>query len=121
MGLGENGQGSITKRYAYEILKGEKSSQLSFKEFYSEEFRTLYDTWGARAYLYSGAGENTWQPVRKLILQDNSLYLNPQAFKDIGGVYLFSRIEIDNSGELGLKLVGEFSTDSSPYTIYVYE
>ncbi|MGN0305368.1 MAG: DUF6044 family protein [Lachnospiraceae bacterium] len=169
--------------HAYEILKGEKSSQLSFKEFYSEElfneikeaidyqgewaaaygmhpavleyngiatldgylgmysqeykerfreviapalekseeFRTLYDTWGARAYLYSGAGENTWQPVRKLILQDNSLYLNPQAFKDIGGVYLFSRIEIDNSGELGLKLVGEFSTDSSPYTIYVYE
>ncbi len=87
----------------------------------AEEFRNLYDTWGARAYLYSGAGENTYQPQRQLELQDENLYMNAEAFRALGGKYLFSRILVANAGELGINLVGEFSDESSPYTIYVYK
>ena len=87
----------------------------------SEEFAVLYDTWGARAYLYSGAGENTYQPLRDLKLQDNSLHMNIKAFKELGGSYIFSRIKLENSAELGLDLAGEFEGEDSPYTIYVYE
>ncbi len=168
--------------HAYELIKREKSSQLSFREFYSEElfdeikeaidyqgewaaayglhpavleyngiatldgylgmysqeykerfreviapalerseeFRSLYDTWGARAYLYSGSGENTWQPVRNLELQDHNLYIDPQAFEALGGVYIFSRIELENNEALGLRLIGEFGKETSFYPIYVY-
>ena len=168
--------------HAYELLKGEKSSRLSFEEFYSEdffneikaeldyqgewavaygmhpavlqyngiatldgylgmysqeykesfrrviapaleraeEFENLYDTWGARAYLYSGAGENTYQPVRNLTLTDHNLYIDTQALKDLGGTYIFSRIQVENADDLGLRLIKEFVGETSPYTIYVY-
>ncbi|MGN0307271.1 MAG: DUF6044 family protein [Lachnospiraceae bacterium] len=168
--------------HAYELLKKEKSSQLSFGEFYSEdlfeqikdeidyqgewaaaygmhpavlqyngiatldgylgmysqeykesfrrviepalekseEFAALYDTWGARAYLYSGNGENTYQPVRNLTLEDDKLYMDSQAFKELGGTYIFSRIEVENADELRLRLKGAYSHEASPYTIYVY-
>ena len=168
--------------HAYELLKKEKSSQLSFGEFYSEdlfeqikeeidyqgewaaaygmhpavlqyngiatldgylgmysqeykesfrrviepalekseEFAALYDTWGARAYLYSGNGENTYQPVRNLTLEDHKLYMDSPAFKELGGTYIFSRIEVENADELGLRLKGVYSHEASPYRIYVY-
>ena len=168
--------------HAYEILKKQESSQLSFKEFYSEdlfeqikeeldyrgewaaaygmhpavlqyngiatldgylgmysqeykesfrkviapalekapEFKMLYDTWGARAYLYSGSGENTYQAVRNLKLQDHNLYADIQALKELGGTYIFSRIELENAEELELTLMEVFQKETSPYTIYVY-
>lgn len=168
--------------HAYEILKGQESSQLSFGEFYSEElfsdikdsigyegewsvaygmhpgvlqyngiatldgylgmysqeykenfrkviapaldraeeFRNTYDGWAARAYVYSGAGENTYEPVRNQVLSDHNLYLDPKAFKELGGVYIFSRIAFENAGDLGLELEGEFRKETSPYVIYVY-
>ncbi len=86
----------------------------------SEEFRNTFDNWGARAYLYSGAGENTYEPVRVQQLKDRKLYLDTDAFRALGGVYIFSRVELENSRELGLKLKGEFRHENSPYVIYVY-
>lgn len=87
----------------------------------SEEFRNTFDSWGARAYLYSGGGENTYEPVRVQELQDRRLYLDTEAFKDLGGVYIFSRVELTGIDELGLKLTGEFGHETSPYVIYVYQ
>lgn len=87
----------------------------------SEEFKAYFDDWGARAYLYSGSGENTFQPLRELTVSDHSLYMNTEAFKKLGGTYLFSRIELDNSVEQKLILIGTYTDESSPYTIYVYQ
>lgn len=169
--------------HAYEILKGVPSTQLSFKEFYSEElfasikeeigyegewsaaygmhpavlqyngiatldgylglyseeykqqfgkliapalegseefYHTFWDS-GIRAYLYSGAGENTYQPLKQLNISDTKLYLNAEVFREMEGSYIFSRIAISNAEELGLKLKGEYTHPSSPYTIYIYE
>jgi len=83
--------------------------------------RIYFDNWGARAYLFSGADESTYAPYRDLGLTDNSLQIDTEAYKAIGGQYIFSRIELSNSEELGLVLKGVYSQDSSPYTIYLYE
>ena len=169
--------------HAYELLKGKESSQLSFREFYSEElfdeikkdlnyegewaaaygmhpavlqyngiatldgylglyseeykqqfhsliapalaqseeFRIGFEDWGARAYLYSGAGENTYIATRELNLFDDKLYIDGDVFRQMEGTYIFSRIAISNAQELGLRLKGEYRNDTSPYTIYVYE
>ncbi len=168
--------------HAYEILKGTPSTQLSFKEFYSEELfesikeeigydgewaaaygmhpavlqyngiatldgylglyseeykqqfgkliapaleesEEFYNTFwnsGIRAYLYSGAGENTYQPLKQLSISDTKLYIDGDAFREMGGSYIFSRIEISNVDELGLELFGEYTQETSPYVIYVY-
>lgn len=87
----------------------------------SEEFKTYFDDWGARAYLFSGAGENTYQPARNLVLNITKLYIDTDAFKKLNGKYIFSRIEISNADELNLECRGIFSKSTSPYTIYVYE
>ena len=87
----------------------------------AEGNRVYFDDWGARAYLFSGADENTYAPYRDLGLSDNSLQIDTKAYKDIGGQYIFSRIELSNREELGLVLKGVYSHDLSPYTIYLYE
>ena len=87
----------------------------------SEEFRTTFWESGIRAYLYSGAGENTYQPLKELTLSDDKLYIDGNVFREMGGKYIFSRIEISNAEELGLVLKGEYTHESSSYIIYVYE
>ena len=87
----------------------------------AEGNRVYFDDWGARAYLFSGSDESSYVPYRELELTDFSLQIDPEAYKEIGGRYIFSRIEISNREELGLVLKGVYSQDSSPYTIYLYE
>lgn len=86
----------------------------------SEEFRNTFRNSGIRAYIYSGAGENTYQPLKELRITDRKLYLDGDVFRQMGGTYIFSRIAISNEKELGLKLYGEYTHETSPYVIYVY-
>lgn len=83
--------------------------------------KSYFDDWGARAYLYSASGENTYVPYRDLELSDESLAIDPQAFLALKGRYIFSRVKISNQEELGLELKGTYSNDTSPYVIYLYE
>ncbi|MFI3215128.1 MAG: DUF6044 family protein, partial [Eubacteriales bacterium] len=88
----------------------------------SEEFRLYFDDWGARAYIYSGAGENTYNPLRNLDVGDTNLYIDVDAFTNLGGTYIFSRIELSNATDLGLELVKAYENrEVSPYIIYVYQ
>ncbi|MCM1127077.1 MAG: DUF6044 family protein [Lachnospiraceae bacterium] len=86
-----------------------------------ESFRVYYDEWGARAYLFAGVDENVYQPVRNLEISDHNLYIDSEALAEIGGKYIFSRLEIDNADELELSLRGVYTQEDSPYTIYLYE
>lgn len=85
-----------------------------------EEWRLYFDDWGARAYIFSGDGTNTWDPVRWLSVPDTKLYIDGRAFQNLGGVYVFSRIEISNVKEAGLVPAGVYTAGDSPYTIYLY-
>lgn len=87
----------------------------------NEWARENYDEWGARAYLYSTTGENVCLPYRTVEVSDDSLPIDTEAFGALDGKYVFSRIEINNRDELGLKLKGTYSNETSPYVIYLYE
>ncbi len=86
-----------------------------------ESFRIYYDDWGARAYLFAGVDENVYEPVRNLNISDTNLYIDGDAFREMGGKYIFSRLEISNAEELKLHLEGTYTDASSPYAIYLYE
>lgn len=86
----------------------------------SEAARVYYDEWGGRAYIFSGTDESIWSPVKTMQVTDYELSINTDAFRQMNGTYIFSRIPISNAVSLGLSLCGEFSAASSPYTIWVY-
>lgn len=85
------------------------------------ETREYFDSWGARAYLYSGTDASIVAAVRDYQVTDHDIYLDIDAFKAIGGRYIFSRIELTNAAEAGLSLAGVYTDESSPYTLYVYQ
>ncbi len=84
------------------------------------ESREYFDTWGARAYLYSGSELSIVAAVRDYQVADHDIYVDVEAFKALGGEYIFSRIELSNGEAVGLDLTGTYREENSPYTLYVY-
>ncbi|MBQ8597596.1 MAG: hypothetical protein IJ409_07410 [Lachnospiraceae bacterium] len=85
------------------------------------ESKEYYDTWGARAYLYSGTDLSIVSGSRTYNVTDRDIYIDIDAFKELGGRYIFSRIELTNAAEAGLELIGTYTHEDSPYTLYVYQ
>ena len=106
--------------YYYQSYKDSFRNVIAPSLAESEEARTYYDDWGARAYIFSGSDYGIWNPVRTVDVEDKRLLIDKPAFEHLNGKYVFSRIEISNSDEAGLKLIGEYSDVKSPYTIWVY-
>lgn len=77
--------------------------------------------WGARVNLISASDENTYAPLRVMDPQDKRLVADMEELKSLDCKYIFSRFEISNADEIGLELIGSYTDESSPYTIYVYE
>lgn len=74
---------------------------------------------GIRAYLYS-PNWDFLMPKNSKIKEDH-LYIDSSVFaNDLNGKYLFSRVCVTNADELGFSLLGIWSDEESPYTIYVY-
>lgn len=86
-----------------------------------EESRQYFDDWGARAYLYSGTDLSIINSSRVYEVTDHDIYIDLDQFKKLGGRYLFSRIELSNAEETGLTLLGVYTDEESPYTLYVYQ
>lgn len=86
-----------------------------------EESRIYYDDWGARAYLYSGTDISVVSATKTFSVTDRKIYIDAQAFEDLKGRYIFSRIELENAQEAGLKLMKSYTMKKSPYVIYLYE
>ncbi|SFC17193.1 DUF6044 family protein [Butyrivibrio sp. YAB3001] len=87
----------------------------------SPSLKSYFLGWGARVSLYSGSDENTYAPLRNLELTDTRLIVNMDELKKLDCKYIFSRIEFSNATEIGLKLIGTYTDESSPYTIFVYD
>ncbi len=77
-----------------------------------------YDNWGGRAYVFSN--EISFKPSRKTSTDTASLNIDPDVFRELGGTYIFSRVEVSNMSELGIEEMGVYRSGDSPYTIYVY-
>lgn len=83
------------------------------------EHADYFDSWGGRAYVYSK--DVSYAPYRTLDVKEAELLIDLDVFRDMGGKFVFSRVAVSNVKALGMKEVGLFKDDSSPYTIYVYE
>lgn len=86
-----------------------------------EASRIYYDDWGARAYLYSGTDLSVISGSKNFVVSDYNLYIDTEAFKQLGGKYIFSKIKISNDEELGLILRESYEEENQAYTLYVYE
>ncbi len=86
-----------------------------------EASRIYYDDWGARVYLYSGTDESVVSSAKTVYAADQTLYMDTEAFKALGGSYIFSRIEISNTEELGLVQLGTYTAKDGSCTVYVYK
>lgn len=85
-----------------------------------EATRIYYDDWGARAYLYSGTDLSIVSATKTVYATDDRIYIDGQAFRHLGGEYLFSRIRLTNAEEAGFSLRGEYTSADRSMTIYVY-
>lgn len=86
-----------------------------------EASRIYYDDWGARVYLYSGTDESVVSSAKTVYATDRTLYIDTEAFKELGGTYIFSRIEVSNKDELGLVQSGAYTSKDGSCTVYVYK
>lgn len=85
-----------------------------------EASRIYYDDWGARAYLYSGTDLSIVSATKTVYATDRDIYIDTAAFRELGGKYLFSRIELANAGEAGLALCGSYTAQDGSMTVRVY-
>ncbi len=86
-----------------------------------EESRIYYDDWGARAYLYSGTDLSIVSATKTAYATDYDIYMDAQAFGALGGKYIFSRLELTNAQETGLRLIESYTAQDGSITVYVYE
>lgn len=85
-----------------------------------EETRIYYDDWGARAYLYSGTDLSIVSATKTVYATDRDIYIDTDAFRELGGEYIFSRIELSNAEEAGLELLKGYTAEDGSCTFYVY-
>lgn len=85
-----------------------------------EQTRIYYDDWGARAYLYSGTDLSIVQATKTVYATDYDIYIDVDAFRALGGEYIFSRLELANAKEVGLALLKSYTAEDGSCTIYVY-
>lgn len=85
-----------------------------------EATRIYYDDWGARAYLYSGTDLSIVSATKTVYATDYDIYIDEEAFRALGGEYIFSRLEFINAEDVGLRLVGSYTAQDGSCTVYVY-
>ncbi len=81
--------------------------------------RAYFDDWGGRAYLFSK--EITYEPERTMNTDEADLLIDPEAFQQLEGKYIFSRVSVRNADALGFEEIGVYTDEESPYEIYVYK
>ncbi len=86
-----------------------------------EATRIYYDEWGARAYLYSGTDLSIVRATKSIQATDYDIYIDTESIKELGGTWIFSRIELANAEEAGLLLEGSYTSEDESYTIYLYQ
>ena len=85
-----------------------------------EASRIYYDDWGARCYLYGGTDVSIVSNSKSFDVKDHDIYIDTDAFRDMGGKYIFSRYELTNAADSGLSLVKKYSVVDVPYDIWLY-
>jgi hypothetical protein len=86
----------------------------------NKEVRRYFDKWGGRCYIFSAQLGKHYMIKKDSKRHLKSLMLNTDAFKDMGGRYIFSALPIDNAKKNQLLLVKVFESKRSAWKIYLY-
>ncbi|WP_433959420.1 DUF6044 family protein [Cytobacillus horneckiae] len=87
----------------------------------NKRIRIYFDEWGGRCYLFTDELGKHYMFKKKSKKRIQDLELNIDAFKDMGGKYIFSSVPIDNASENKLILEKVFESKSSIWKIYLYK
>lgn len=85
----------------------------------NDKHKAYFEDWGSRCYLVSHElpFRNEFIPAGKTV----DLDININAFRDLGGEYIFSAVEIENATNLGLILLKELYSEDKMRCVYVYQ
>ncbi|MCM3413724.1 DUF6044 family protein [Metabacillus litoralis] len=87
----------------------------------NKKIRTYFDEWVGRCYIF------TDELGKHYMFKENSkktlknLELNTEAFKNLGGSFIFSAVPIENASENNLVLEKTFQSETSVWKIYLYK
>ncbi|TXC77017.1 hypothetical protein FS935_22910 [Metabacillus litoralis] len=87
----------------------------------NKKIRTYFDEWGGRCYIFTDELGKHYMFKKNTKKTLKNLELNIEAFKDLGGHYLFSAVLIENAKENQLELERVFEADTSAWKIYLYK
>ncbi|MFO6495762.1 MULTISPECIES: DUF6044 family protein [Bacillus] len=83
--------------------------------------KRYFDEWGSRCYLFVDELGKHYAFKKDSKKKITNLELNTEAFKEMGGQYIFSAVPIVNAEENKLALLKRFSHPQSAWNIYLYE
>ena len=86
-----------------------------------EELKNYFCDWGNRCYAFSHEVKQDYTVEKDSGIKINDFKFNLEAFKDMGGRYIFSGVEIINPEQYTLKSIGAYETNQSWYRVWVYE
>ncbi|WP_449621524.1 DUF6044 family protein [Robertmurraya sp. Marseille-Q9965] len=104
----------LTYKYAFRrIIENELAKNKSI--------RTYFDEWGGRCYLFTDELGKHYMFKKNSEKKLKNLELNTEAFKEMGGRFLFSAVPIKNAEENHLRLEKTFTNKDAAWKIYLYE
>ncbi|WP_373419596.1 DUF6044 family protein [Bacillus sp. EAC] len=83
--------------------------------------KKYFDEWGGRCYIFVAELGKNYEFKKDSKVKIHHLKLNIEAFKKMGGEYIFSAVPIENAKSNGLLLKKVFDEKDSAWRIYLYE
>ncbi|RUS46926.1 DUF6044 family protein [Cohnella sp. AR92] len=87
----------------------------------SPELESYFDHWGGRCYVFVSELGKKYDYRKDSAKEIRHLDLNTDAFRSLGGEYLFSSVPIRNADEERLRLLKSFDNPESAWKIYLYQ
>ncbi|PLR82799.1 hypothetical protein CVD25_11270 [Bacillus canaveralius] len=87
----------------------------------NKTIRIYFDEWGGRCYLFTDELGKHYMFKKDSKKRLDTLELNIEPFKEMGGRYILSALPIDNALENQLQLDKVFTSDTAAWKIYLYK
>lgn len=87
----------------------------------NKRIKVYFDEWGGRCYIFTDELGKHYMFKKRTKKRLKNLELNTDAFKAMGGSYIFSAVPIDNAAVNSLQLEKVFESKSSVWKIYLYK
>lgn len=83
------------------------------------DYKSAFETKGIYLFLFSP--DINHEAAKDIGITKSKLMVDKDTLYELGGRYIFSRVEIENADELDLQFVNKYTDASTPYEILVYE